>query len=332
MVYLQQLEERLVRSFMSGWQRRGSSFLQVGLHSYIAPEFFWDAGFDVCAIDENLNALNYALNCSGPRVEYQLGKVDYLPFEDDSFDYAFFTSYVSPHYKTMKANISDSERKFKLSNMRPEKLQEKESHKKESQQEELQEKISAQKSTVEKSTVEKIKESHSYKANFPLRVQATKMIQETLRQRKNQQSFDPLPTFLKDASFQSLFSESSVFSESCRVARKGIIILFKNSFSMQELPALGNSINPWLLWKLAKQMFPEGNVQIITSVMLPEAIRKRCKLIDIHSHVPLLGGLVGICINFNAPAVTGLGVLSNITSQKELIEKPIVNSIKLRNK
>lgn len=303
MAYFQQLEERLIRSFISGWKRRGSSFLQIGVHSYIAPEFFWDAGFDVCAIDENINALNSALNSSGPRVEYQLGKADCLPFDDDSFDYVFFTCYVSPYYKSMKARIIA---------VKDNKIKNEESN-------------GCKKSAV------KAKSTHLNTGSFSLRVNAKKRIQANLVRYQKDNILNQMPTFLKDASFESLFNESSVFSEACRVGRKGIILLCKNSFSMQELPALGANINPWSLWKLAKQMFPEGKVQIATSLIVPYSIRKKFKLIDTHSRVFLFGGLAGICINFNAPVVTGLGVLTRVTAKEELIDKTVVNSTKMRN-
>ena len=90
MAWYKRAEERLVKFLMEDWQRRGSHFLHIGLHAPLIPEFFWDSGFDVTVCEENHHAVEESLLRSGPRISYQLGKFDDLPFENDSFDYAFF--------------------------------------------------------------------------------------------------------------------------------------------------------------------------------------------------------------------------------------------------
>jgi len=330
MSHIQQLEERLVRSFMSGWQRRGCSLLQVGLHSYIAPEFFWDAGFDVCATDENIHALNYALDCSGPRVEYQLAKVDSLPFDDDSFDYAFFSCYVSPYYKSMKTITEESKAsKSRMGKAKPE----------ESKPED---------SEIETSIIGKTKSLDlSTENSMGQTLQAKKTIQKQNTKADAEEMLASMPSFLTNSTFKTLFgetstgekltgekllAESNIFSETCRVAQKGVIILCKNSLSIRDLPALGNTINPLLLWKTAKNNFPKGEVKIATSLVLPRFIRQRFNTLDVHSHVLPFGELLGICINFNTPAVTGIGVLSKVTKKKKLVEEPAVSRANVRNK
>ena len=154
------------------------------------------------------------------------------------------------------------------------------------------------------------------------------------------QNFKSLPSFLVNSSFESIFGKSSldiseqsnIFSEICRIAQKGIIILCKNSLSMRHLPASGNKINPWSLWRKAKKTFPHGEIKIMTSLALPRFIKKRFNLVDVHSHVLPCGDLLGVRINFNAPVVTGLGVLSKATSKKELAGEPIVNRMNARSK
>ncbi len=91
-------EERLVKFCMEDWQRRGMHLLQVGLHSSVMPEFFWDCGFDVTCCEENFRAVQKAGERTGPRISYQIGKPDYLPFDDDSFDYAFLSLYADTGY------------------------------------------------------------------------------------------------------------------------------------------------------------------------------------------------------------------------------------------
>ena len=348
---LQQLEERLVRSFMSSWQRRGSSFLQVGLHSHIAPEFFWDAGFDVCASDEDINVLNYALHRSGPRVEYQLAKVDALPFDDDSFDYAFFTCYASSQYKIMKRIAKDLNIiQSRLAQRKTRATQDKNEHIDEhtNNMQSVATHINFHASNRKKTNLERIK-------NFALR--GIKPIQEQLRARatrlskslrKNMGSqtnnntsthagkksipLDAVPTFLQDASFSTLFSPSSILSETCRVAQKGVIILYKNKFSPRDLPAFGNKINPYSVWARVKQLFPDAEIKMTSSFMLPSFLQKKLNIVDVHSKILPVGELLGICIHFNPSVVTGLGVLSKSSQKQKLAEEPIVNRSNVRSK
>lgn len=98
MAWYNKAEIRLVKSLMEDWQRRGSQVLHLGLHSSVCPEFFWDSGLDVTVCEENHFAIEEALKRSGPRISYQVGKADYLPFEDDSFEYAFFSLYACSAY------------------------------------------------------------------------------------------------------------------------------------------------------------------------------------------------------------------------------------------
>lgn len=98
MAWYNKAEIRLVKSLMENWQRRGSQVLHLGLHSSVCPEFFWDSGLDVTVCEENHLAIEEALKRSGPRISYQVGKADYLPFEDDSFEYAFFSLYTASAY------------------------------------------------------------------------------------------------------------------------------------------------------------------------------------------------------------------------------------------
>lgn len=98
MAWYNKAEIRLVKSLMENWQRRGSQVLHVGLHSSVYPEFFGDSGLDVTVCEENHLAGEAALGRSGPRISYQVGKADYLPFEDDSFEYAFFSLYAGSAY------------------------------------------------------------------------------------------------------------------------------------------------------------------------------------------------------------------------------------------
>ncbi len=79
---------RLLHQLISGWRRRGSSLLQIGLNAGTSPEIFWEAGFDVTAADPSPARLEAAHAQTGPKVSYVCAKPDLLPFDDGHFDYA----------------------------------------------------------------------------------------------------------------------------------------------------------------------------------------------------------------------------------------------------
>ncbi len=80
--------QRLLDDLLSGWRRRGSSLLHIGLNGGLSPECFWEAGFDVTAIDRSLERITACREQTGPKVEYACGSPDFLPFGDGEFDYA----------------------------------------------------------------------------------------------------------------------------------------------------------------------------------------------------------------------------------------------------
>jgi hypothetical protein len=77
----------LLQHLLSPWRRRGASLLQVGLGAGLSPGFFWEAGFDVSALDARPALLETERAVTGPRVEYFAGRPDHLPFDDKSFDH-----------------------------------------------------------------------------------------------------------------------------------------------------------------------------------------------------------------------------------------------------
>lgn len=80
--------QRLLDDLLSGWRRRGSSLLHIGLNGGLSPECFWEAGFDVTALDRSPERLSVCREQTGPKVEYACGSPDFLPFGDGEFDYA----------------------------------------------------------------------------------------------------------------------------------------------------------------------------------------------------------------------------------------------------
>ena len=59
--------QRVLEHLLSGWRRRGASLLHIGLNGLLSPECFWEAGFDVTALDRSPERLSAFREQSGPR-------------------------------------------------------------------------------------------------------------------------------------------------------------------------------------------------------------------------------------------------------------------------
>ena len=86
--FLFSARQHLLEHLLSGWRRRGASLLLIGLNGGLSPECFWEAGFDVTAIDRSPERLAYFREQTGPKVEYACASSELLPFGDGEFDYA----------------------------------------------------------------------------------------------------------------------------------------------------------------------------------------------------------------------------------------------------
>ena len=86
--FLDTARQRLLGNLLSGWRRRGSSLLHIGLNGGLSPECFWEAGFDVTALDRSVERIAACREQTGPKVEYACGSPELLPFGDGEFDYA----------------------------------------------------------------------------------------------------------------------------------------------------------------------------------------------------------------------------------------------------
>ncbi|AGC49758.1 class I SAM-dependent methyltransferase [Lawsonia intracellularis] len=81
-------EYKLFQNLISIWPRRDYTLLNIGCGVGAFLEMFWDYGFDVTGLDNNLEVLELSSNRLKNRAEFQLGALDDLPFEDESFNYA----------------------------------------------------------------------------------------------------------------------------------------------------------------------------------------------------------------------------------------------------
>lgn len=227
MIWHKKAEERLVKACMEDWQRRGAHLLQLGLHSPVVPEFFWDSGFDVTCCEENHAAAEAALARSGPRISYQIGRADHLPFDDDSFEYAFVSLYADTEYVGQYG----------------------------------------------------------------------------------------LPFFLRRHMQEKL---PAVLEELCRVSRLGVVLTAKNACSLCQSRYEGKKYSPYFLWKTAKGLCSEGRVRFASTGFVPRLFTPRLQFVNnAVSFVPC-GALVGCCLEFNVPPLTGIGAF--IKQEKRKLE------------
>jgi len=81
-------EKRLIQHLVSSWPRRKQSLLDIGCGTGVFLELFWESGFDVYGIDASAKMLSQAREKMGHRADLHLGKAQYLPFDDNEFDFS----------------------------------------------------------------------------------------------------------------------------------------------------------------------------------------------------------------------------------------------------
>jgi ubiquinone/menaquinone biosynthesis C-methylase UbiE len=81
-------EKRLIQHLVSSWPRRKQSLLDIGCGTGVFLELFWESGFDVYGIDASAKMLSRAREKMGNRADLHLGKAQYLPFDDNEFDFS----------------------------------------------------------------------------------------------------------------------------------------------------------------------------------------------------------------------------------------------------
>lgn len=90
--YALEQENSLFQRLISQWPRRGKTLLDVGCGAGIFLEMLWHYGFDVTGFDTSDELLDMARERMGSRADFQLGKAEYLPFDDKEFDYVSLLS------------------------------------------------------------------------------------------------------------------------------------------------------------------------------------------------------------------------------------------------
>lgn len=80
-------ERMLISHMLTSWPRRNHTLLEMGCGAGHFLELFWNAGFDVTAIDERDECLALAREKVGQRVTLRQGSLEHMPFDDDDFDF-----------------------------------------------------------------------------------------------------------------------------------------------------------------------------------------------------------------------------------------------------
>lgn len=80
-------EKALLQRVLSSWPRRGHSLLNVQCGTGIFLEFFWEGGFDLTGVDKKPQLVSQAVERLNGKAEIHVAAPDYLPFDDNAFDY-----------------------------------------------------------------------------------------------------------------------------------------------------------------------------------------------------------------------------------------------------
>ena len=77
----------LLQNCLAGWPRRGKRLLEINCGEGFFLPVLWECGFDVTATEHEPGLRNRALAHVGFRAEIAASSDEYLPFEDDAFDW-----------------------------------------------------------------------------------------------------------------------------------------------------------------------------------------------------------------------------------------------------
>lgn len=80
-------EKALLQRVLSSWPRRGHSLLNIQCGTGIFLDFFWEGGFDITGVDKQDAFVAQAQNRLDGKAEIFVAAPDYLPFDDNEFDY-----------------------------------------------------------------------------------------------------------------------------------------------------------------------------------------------------------------------------------------------------
>lgn len=85
--FVDEQRRRLLQRLLAPWRRRGSTLLQVGLGGRLVAGFFLGGGVRRRRPGCRPGHVGSGPRGHRPRVDYALGKPDYLPFDDGRFDH-----------------------------------------------------------------------------------------------------------------------------------------------------------------------------------------------------------------------------------------------------
>lgn len=110
--YARSIKLSFLKSVLDTWTKRNHKLLHIGLNSGIEPSFFWDLGFDVTYLAHSPEDLAKRQEKNGQKIEYYLGKIDHLPFDEKVFDYTFSAHNFARFKKLEKTKKENKEQKI----------------------------------------------------------------------------------------------------------------------------------------------------------------------------------------------------------------------------
>ncbi|NCC25275.1 MAG: class I SAM-dependent methyltransferase [Deltaproteobacteria bacterium] len=81
------LERAFLQKMVAPWPRRKQTLLDIGSGTGFFTTMFWEAGFEVTALDASPDMLSRARARLGNKAEYRVGVAEHLPFDDNEFDF-----------------------------------------------------------------------------------------------------------------------------------------------------------------------------------------------------------------------------------------------------
>ncbi len=94
--YIHEVRLDFLSALLKNWQKRNNRLLHIGVNHGIEPSFFWDLGFETSALCKNQEELEQCQNANGKKIDYYVGQIDHLPFDEKTFDYVVLTHALAP--------------------------------------------------------------------------------------------------------------------------------------------------------------------------------------------------------------------------------------------
>jgi len=90
--YVLNAQLALIRNMVASWKRRDHLLLEIGTGAGHTLTTLWECGFDVTGVDDSPLMLSKAQERLGHKATLHLHNLEYLPYDDNTFDYVVLSS------------------------------------------------------------------------------------------------------------------------------------------------------------------------------------------------------------------------------------------------